>query len=157
MRLFTCALVALAIAVRAHAAPPIPRPGEASPDAADRLYRRSCARCHGDDLTGSLWREINPEMPDFTSAAWHAGKTDARLLASILDGKSPGMPSFRGKLSGEQARALVARLRQAAPDFVPARPPDPGPDEFDRRYDELTREMEMLKKQFYDCGGPRGP
>ena len=142
--------VGLAFAPRAAAA------GEASPDAgAERLYRRYCASCHGDDFSGGERREFIPELPDFTSAAWHAGRSDARLLVSILDGKGSGMPSFRRKLSEEQARGLVARLRRAAPAFVPSRPPDGGPNDFDRRYEELTSEMDSLKKQFYESAGAK--
>ena len=68
------------------------------------------------------------------------------------------MPSFRGRLSEEQARALVARLRRAAPGFVPAGRPGAEPDEFDRRFEELEEELDRLKKEFHEAAdGPKPP
>ena len=135
-----------------EAAPQPAAPEAASPDAgADRLYRRNCASCHGDDFTGSVWREFRPEIPDFTSAAWHAKRSDARLLASVLNGAGSGMPAFRRKLSEEQARALVARLRRAAPTFVPGQRPDAEPDDFHSSFEELEGEMNRLKKEFHEA------
>src|SRR5205807_293064 len=42
-------------------------------------------------------------------------RSDAQLLASILEGKEPDMPSWRKKISEEQARSLVAQVRAFAP------------------------------------------
>jgi uncharacterized membrane protein len=72
-------------------------------------------KCHGADGTGSQVRDRLPETPDFTDASWQGRRSDAQLLASILDGKGKEMPPARGKLSEEQARSLVAYIRAFAP------------------------------------------
>src|SRR5262249_13765164 len=78
-------------------------PAAAAP--ADRaLFRQDCANCHRADGTGSRVRRRHPGIPDFTDASWQAGRSDGQLRASILDGKGKEMPSFRGKVSDEQAR-----------------------------------------------------
>jgi mono/diheme cytochrome c family protein len=144
--------VGLSLSLRAASA----REGADSPPAAaaaapeaDRLFRRYCATCHGQDFKGTDLRAVNPEIPDFTSAAWHANHSDARLLVSILSGRGAGMPAFADKLSQEQARSLVARLRQAAP--IGAKPPSPAMDDFHRRFEELTRELDALRDEFYEA------
>jgi mono/diheme cytochrome c family protein len=148
---WTAALAAgLCFAPRASAA------SQTADAGAERLYRRYCASCHGDDLMGKEWREFKPDIPDFTSAAWHARRTDAQLLVSILDGKASGMPSFRRKLNEKQQRALVAFLRGAAPS-APTQKPDAAPDDFDRRFEEMERELDRLKKQFYECDQAKKP
>jgi mono/diheme cytochrome c family protein len=148
---WTAALAAvLCFAPRATAA------SQTSDGGAERLYRRYCASCHGDDLMGKEWREFKPDIPDFTSAAWHARRSDAQLLVSILDGKASGMPAFRRKLNEKQQRALVAFLRGAAPS-APGKPQHETPDEFDRRFEEMEQEMEELKKQFYESDETKKP
>jgi uncharacterized membrane protein len=79
-------------------------------------------KCHGADGTGSPERDRLPEVPDFTSAAWQARRSDAQLVASVLDGKGEEMPPWRGKLSEGQARGLVTYVRAFAPN-----PGKPGP------------------------------
>jgi uncharacterized membrane protein len=71
-------------------------------------------KCHGADGTGSPARDRLPEIPDFTKSSWQAGRSDAQLLASILDGKDE-MPSWRDKIGEEQARSLVAHVRAFTP------------------------------------------
>jgi hypothetical protein len=72
-------------------------------------------RCHGADGTGSRVRRRQPEIPDFTDPAWQARRSDAQLLAGILDGKGEEMPPSRGKISEDLARGLVAYVREFAP------------------------------------------
>src|SRR5438876_805086 len=55
--------------------------------AARALFQQHCAKCHGADGTGSPARSRLPEIPDFTAAAGPGRKSEAQLLASILDGK----------------------------------------------------------------------
>src|SRR5271166_3788148 len=86
----------------------------ATPDVSE-LFRQICTKCHGADGTGSAARSCLPEIPDFTSAPWQARRADARLMASILDGKGSDMPPQRGKLGEEQVRSLVAYVRAFAP------------------------------------------
>jgi mono/diheme cytochrome c family protein len=88
------------------AAPGAPNPKD--------LFLKRCAKCHGEDGTGRKARERLPEIPDFTNPSWQARQVDSKLLASILDGKDE-MPSWRDKISQEQARSLVAQIRAFAP------------------------------------------
>src|SRR5208283_2792450 len=79
------------------------------------LFQKRCVKCHGADGTGNEARDRMAEIPDFTDASWQARRSDAQLLASILNGKGDDMPPVRGKISEEQARGLVAYLRTFAP------------------------------------------
>jgi mono/diheme cytochrome c family protein/uncharacterized membrane protein len=98
------------------------KPPETSPPAAAAVtpaareqFRKHCAKCHGADGTGSPARDRLPALPDFTDASWQTQQEDARLLAGILDGKGKEMPPWRDKISEEQARGLVTRVRAFAP------------------------------------------
>jgi mono/diheme cytochrome c family protein/uncharacterized membrane protein len=99
----------------AKSAESAPRPdaaGRSDPAPADReLFRRHCVRCHGEDGSGSRARARRPDIPDFTNPSWQAGRSDAQLQASILDGKGTEMPSFRDRIGQEEARRLAAHVR----------------------------------------------
>jgi mono/diheme cytochrome c family protein/uncharacterized membrane protein len=92
-----------------------PAPARAATPADRELFRQHCVKCHGADGTGKLVRAEQSEIPDFTDASWQARRTDAQLLASILDGKGKQMPSWRGKINEEQARGLVDHVRTFDP------------------------------------------
>jgi mono/diheme cytochrome c family protein/uncharacterized membrane protein len=82
------------------------------------LFEKHCAKCHGEDGTGSEERDSLPKIPDFTDASWQEKIKDAQLVASILDGKGTKgekMPPWRGKIGEEQARGLVGYVRAFAP------------------------------------------
>jgi mono/diheme cytochrome c family protein/uncharacterized membrane protein len=82
------------------------------------LFEKHCAKCHGEDGTGSEERDGLPKIPDFTDASWQEKCKDAQLVASILDGKGTKgekMPPWRGKISEEQARGLVGYVRAFSP------------------------------------------
>jgi mono/diheme cytochrome c family protein/uncharacterized membrane protein len=107
-----------------RAAPPASA-GAATPHPAARdLFRQRCAKCHGEDGTGSPTRDRLPEIPNFTDVAWQGRQDDARLLAGILDGKGNEMPPWRGKIGEEEAHALVIRVRSFARSAE-----KPGPEE----------------------------
>jgi mono/diheme cytochrome c family protein len=110
-----------------------------------RLFQRFCARCHGSDGRGTAQRESLPRLPDFTRGAWQAGRSDAQLVVSVLDGKRTEMPSFRDRVAREGARALVAYIRTFAPS--PRQTVSAGVDEFEVRFRELEREFESLRRQ----------
>jgi mono/diheme cytochrome c family protein/uncharacterized membrane protein len=102
--------------------PEAPQQGVSRPSAstavgvsdARELFRKRCVKCHGEDGKGNRARDRLPEIPDFTRAAWQGRRSDAQLLASILEGKDQ-MPSWRGKVSQEEARGLVSYVRSFAP------------------------------------------
>jgi hypothetical protein len=93
-----------------------------------------------------------PAIPDFTAASWQTKRTEAKLLARILDGKGKGMPAFRGKLKEDQARGLVAHIRSFATTTGKSgaqkvrEPASPG--DFELEFRRLLRELDELKKQF---------
>jgi hypothetical protein len=108
-------------------------------------------KCHGADGAGSPARGRGPNIPDFTDASWQARRSDAQLLASILDGKGPDMPTWRGKMSEGQARGLVAFVRAfAPPPEGPGReePEKPAPDRFGERYRRLQKQLDELTRRF---------
>jgi mono/diheme cytochrome c family protein len=124
--------------------------------AARRLYGRHCASCHEDDGTGGALRQAVPQVPDFSSHAWHARRSDAQLVVSILEGKGTRMPPFHGKISEDGAQDLVGLLRTFDPAYEPgaARRQPLGTEEFDRRLRQLDAEMEELKRQFREASAP---
>ena len=96
-----------------------PPPRQSAPTAsgtpaARELFRQHCIKCHGSDGTGREARDRLNEIPDFTKSAWQGRRSDAQLLATILEGKDE-MPSWRGKIGAEQARGLAAYVRSFAP------------------------------------------
>src|SRR5262249_11990207 len=130
--------------------PQRPPSGQSSPatsgtPAARELFRQNCVKCHGADGTGSPARDRLPEIPDFTKTSWHARRSDAQLVTSILDGKEPKMPSWREKLSEEQARGLVAHVRTFA--ATPATPKAASAAGFDERFRRLQGQMNDLQRQ----------
>jgi mono/diheme cytochrome c family protein/uncharacterized membrane protein len=93
----------------------LPALSEAETREARELYAKNCAQCHDANGTGVSSRKLFPETPDFTSAAWQAGRSDVQFLVSILEGKGTGMPGLATKLSQQQARRLVVLVRTFAP------------------------------------------
>jgi mono/diheme cytochrome c family protein len=126
------------------------------------LFGRHCVRCHGPDGTGSLARGPEPEIPDFTDSSWQGRRGQAQLLVSILDGKGAGMPPWRGKISEDQARELVAHVRSLAPTAdKPGPEKQKGPTssgDFEERFRRLEQEMDELKRQYREVskGSPDG-
>jgi mono/diheme cytochrome c family protein len=111
-------LVLTATIIVSAAVMDLPRARGSPPDgseAAGQLYRQHCQRCHGDDGKGDGDQPGLPARPDFTRSAWQQQRSDAQLLASLLDGKGKSMPSFRDRLSEVQAKSLIAHLRAFAP------------------------------------------
>jgi mono/diheme cytochrome c family protein len=86
-------------------------PAKSGGGAVSRLYRQHCQKCHGADGTGSPARARLPRIPDFTDARWQRRRTDAQLVASVLDGRGSRMPAFSEKINEDRARELVAEVR----------------------------------------------
>jgi mono/diheme cytochrome c family protein len=98
---------------------PSQSPPQVSPQplttATRQLYRQHCMKCHGADGTGKPARGLMAQIPNFADSSWQKKRSDAQLLASILEGKESDMPAWRSKISAEQARGLVAQVRAFAP------------------------------------------
>jgi mono/diheme cytochrome c family protein len=135
---------------------PAPRPARAAPAAAAQatgqvragqvLFRRSCARCHDRDGKGSDFRDSAATIPDFTSHHWHTGRSNPQLLVSILEGKGTRMPAFGGRLTPDQARALVAFIRSFDP--TQTRHRRPSASDFQKRFAELQEQWDELERQW---------
>ena len=76
------------------------------------LFNRLCIRCHGVDGKG-LW-DI-PNVPNFTNSVWQGMHSDQQLAFIILEGRGAIMPSFRGRLTLDQAFAMARYLRKFLP------------------------------------------
>jgi mono/diheme cytochrome c family protein len=115
-------------------------------------FRRLCARCHDDDLTGEEGRERGLPVPNFTSRRWQERRSDGQVFVAIMDGRGREMPSFRDRLDDDDARALIAFLRQSSPG-PPGQDAD-APGAFQRRFAEMQREMEELQRQSRSLARP---
>jgi mono/diheme cytochrome c family protein len=74
------------------------------------LYDGKCALCHGKDGAGlPNWRSKG--QPDFTKPEWQKAHTDEQIGEAITNGKGKFMPSFKAKLSEEETKAVVQRVR----------------------------------------------
>ena len=85
------------------------------------LFRRHCARCHGEDGRGV------PEVPaarDLTDARVMHNLRNDQIKMVIRMGKPPGMPAFGDKFTDAALEVLVAHVRSLARD-APAPAPLP--------------------------------
>jgi mono/diheme cytochrome c family protein len=129
---------------RALADPAPPAQGAQIARVTERFHRL-CAVCHGVNGRGDVARGDLVNIPDFTRPAWQAQRSDAQMVASVLDGKAMAMPAFHEKLSRDQARELVALIRTFAP--ATEKPKGTAPDEFDDQFRRLREEFDALDKQ----------
>ena len=123
-------------------------PGSAAVETArgSTLYRQECISCHGRDGRGTRARQSRPEIPDFTSPAWHRRHSDVQMRVTIFEGKGTGMPAFGDKLDEERCRELILYLRT----FAPQRPArvEAVPGDFERQFRALQEELSTLRRQF---------
>ena len=115
-----------------------------------QLFQQHCVKCHGKDGTGGPARNSMPDIPDFTDASWQAQRTDAQLLASILEGKGDDMPAFARKIKEDQARDLVSHIRAFAPTKGKSKKEKqdkPDSSDFEDRFGRLQKEMDQLRRQ----------
>jgi uncharacterized membrane protein/mono/diheme cytochrome c family protein len=147
--IYLCRLAGLALVLGLPGQEPAASAAGHMPANASQLFRQLCVKCHGADGSGSQARGLQPEIPDFTAASWHARRSDAQLQVSILEGKGQDMPSFGGKLNEDQARSLVTHVRA----FAPAKPgrkkqQEPiSPAAFEEEFGRLQMEMDRLKAE----------
>lgn len=80
------------------------------PEDANAIFSGKCALCHGADGKGTpTWRAKG--QPDFTSAKFQSSHTDAQIFNSITNGKGNFMPAWKEKLSEDERKALVRKVR----------------------------------------------
>ena len=72
-------------------------------DQGREVYEEFCQTCHGGDMVSS--GAVTFDLRKFP-------KDDAaRFRGSVLDGKGPAMPSFRGRISDEEVTLLWTYVR----------------------------------------------
>lgn len=111
------------------------------------LYRQYCLICHGRQGRGSPMRDSMPVIPDFTGRTWQKEATNPQIVVTILDGKGTLMPSFRGRVSEEQARDLAAYIRAFGPE---RQAPPAAASEFDQRFRALQQQWSELERQLQE-------
>lgn len=104
--------VSLRDASLANKATPVTDPVEASANGND-LYSENCMICHKATGKGGKMtlegKTLN--VDDLTSAKIKA-KSDEKLLAAIKNGvPDEGMPAFKGKLTDEQIKSIIEKIR----------------------------------------------
>lgn len=82
------------------------------------VYIKYCAVCHGEQGEGDGFNAYNldPGPRDFTETAYMSALSDARLAETISQGgrgvnRSVAMPSWGGRLSGEEIEFVVFYIR----------------------------------------------
>ena len=74
------------------------------------IYSAKCAKCHGSDGSG-VEKYKKKGQKAFTDAAWQKSRSEGQLNASITNGKGEAMAAWKGKLTAEEIKALVAYVR----------------------------------------------
>jgi cytochrome c6 len=80
---------------------------------APALYKAKCVACHSDDGSGSGPTGKQLGAKDLRSDDVQK-QTDAQLSDSITNGMGKKMPAYKGKLTDDQIKGLVAYLRDLA-------------------------------------------
>lgn len=97
--------------------------------------KNNCTGCHGSNGGGS----IGPPLIDNN---WIYGSQPANIYVSLMDGRPNGMPSWRGKLTDQQAWQIVAYLRAlnglVAPELAIRQQPDITPQQRGAKPGEIT-------------------
>jgi cytochrome c6 len=77
------------------------------------LYKAKCVGCHSDDGSGSGPTGKQLGVKDLRSDEVQK-QTDAQLSDSIMSGVGKKMPAYKGKLTDDQIKGLVAYIRDLA-------------------------------------------
>jgi cytochrome c6 len=72
-------------------------------------FKAKCAMCHGADGTGNSPTGKAMKVRDLSSPEVQ-GQTDAQLSDIVTNGKNK-MPAYKGKLTDDQIKGLVAYIR----------------------------------------------
>lgn len=74
-----------------------------------KIFSKHCAGCHGPEGKGDGYLLLGPDPANLTRPATR-NKSDALLLQTIHEGK-PNMPSWKGRFSEDESRAVLAYIR----------------------------------------------
>ncbi|MCA1620955.1 MAG: cytochrome c [Acidobacteria bacterium] len=74
------------------------------------VYADRCTRCHGADGQGRTRMAETVEPPDLSDPAWQRGRSDARMIASVANGRGQ-MPAFKKRLTRQDIAASIAYVR----------------------------------------------
>lgn len=85
---------------------------EVRADDGTATFKTKCAMCHGADGAGTTATGKALKVRDLRSADVQ-GQTDAQLNDIVTNGKNK-MPAYKGKLTDDQIKGLVAYLRELA-------------------------------------------
>ena len=97
-----------------------------------RLYGwMNCSGCHAHGGGG-----MGPPLMD---DEWRYGGSMREIAATILDGRPNGMPSFRGRITEDQAWQLAAFVRRYVGPAAPGRAPGPRRRAAQHRADDARR------------------
>lgn len=77
---------------------------------ANAIYTAKCQKCHGADGKG-VPKYKKSGQKSFTDAQWQKSQTDAQIAAVINKGQGDFMPAYKGKLTPDEVKALVAKIR----------------------------------------------
>jgi len=77
------------------------------------LYKAKCSVCHSDDGSGSGATGKQLGAKDLRSEDVQK-QTDAQLNDSITNGMGKKMPAYKGKITDDQIKGLVAYIRDLA-------------------------------------------
>jgi mono/diheme cytochrome c family protein len=84
--------------------------GQSQAERGRAVYEARCTRCHGADGAGRTRMAEIVEPPDMSDPAWQRRRSNARMIASVANGRGQ-MPAFRKKLTRQEIAAAVAHVR----------------------------------------------
>jgi len=106
--------------IQAEADSQLENPQAATPEsvaAGEKIYKRYCQLCHGEDGTGSPSREAGfPASSNLVDAEWDHGSTDGDIYTVIQNGVEPemAMEPWFDRLSETDIWNVVNYLRSLA-------------------------------------------
>jgi cytochrome c6 len=74
------------------------------------VFKTKCAVCHGADGSGNTTMGKQMKIADLRSPEVQK-QTDAQLIEATTNGKGK-MPAYKGKLTDEQIKQVVAHIRE---------------------------------------------
>lgn len=84
--------------------------GQSQVERGRAVYEARCTRCHGADGAGNTRMAEIVEPPDMSDPAWQRRRSNARMIASVANGRGQ-MPAFKKKLSRQEIAAAIAFVR----------------------------------------------